>query len=767
MASQVKPNIGQTGTISGTRITLTGSADYVQGFDNLVDGAVVVSFYRPSISPAATGAWRATLTKNGGGPGVHYLDRVTDIFTAGSFPTDAAVEVYLAFDPSEYAEASHAHILADISNAGTAAALDAPESGDAAAGEAVKGNDSRLTDARTPTAHYHSLGDITDAGTAAALDVAVAGDAAAGQVVKGDDSRLSDARTPVAHTHTFGDFTGSIGDAQVPASAVTQHEGSIDALALTNGPAEAGATADQTDAEIETAYNTRVSQVSAGEKTAGTETGIRRFSPKDVADMAGVHGGGGGGGAVDSVNGQTGTVTLDADDIDDTSTVNKFATAAQLANADSAVQPGDNLSDLTNDLGYITPTEVTFENLNANGDVGTGATQVAAGNHTHAGLYDPAGTAASAVSAHEASGNPHPQYLQSESDPVFSAWDRSTGILITESQISDFGSYEPAFAKNTAFNKNFGTTAGTVAQGNDSRIANGQTAYSWGDHAGLYDSAGTASSAVSAHEAAGDPHPAYQLEATLQTEVSANSDVAANTAARHTHANKAILDATTASFLTAQETQLSRLEPTVLDNTDTGSTLTAGTVYIVDTTNGVCTLNLPTATAGDPPIVILDGNDWSANNLTVDYNTSTIEGLSEDFVCDLGGGKIEFWPTAGDDWHVSYAPGFVGATSQFQSGGDSAGATETVYANTGSNLTTVPGTIHTFELSANKTLVDQLSSGQSMLCIFTNTDSYTVTWPTITWRGRAWDADEATPYLVSLVKVGSTLYGNCIGGALA
>lgn len=38
----------------------------------------------------------------------------------------------------------------------------------------------------------------------------------------------------------------------------------------------------------------------------------------------------GGGGAVDSVNGQTGTVVLDADDIDDTSTSHKFATAAQL-----------------------------------------------------------------------------------------------------------------------------------------------------------------------------------------------------------------------------------------------------------------------------------------------------------------------------------------------------------------------------------------------------------------------------------------------------
>lgn len=40
--------------------------------------------------------------------------------------------------------------------------------------------------------------------------------------------------------------------------------------------------------------------------------------------------------------------------------------------------------------------------------------------------------------------------------------------------------------KNTAFNKNFGTIAGTVAEGNDSRILNGQTAFSWGNHSGLY-----------------------------------------------------------------------------------------------------------------------------------------------------------------------------------------------------------------------------------------------------------------------------------------
>ena len=48
-----------------------------------------------------------------------------------------------------------------------------------------------------------------------------------------------------------------------------------------------------------------------------------------------------GGGAVDSVNSQTGIVVLDADDIDDSTTLHKFATAAQLANADSALQAAD------------------------------------------------------------------------------------------------------------------------------------------------------------------------------------------------------------------------------------------------------------------------------------------------------------------------------------------------------------------------------------------------------------------------------------------
>lgn len=36
--------------------------------------------------------------------------------------------------------------------------------------------------------------------------------------------------------------------------------------------------------------------------------------------------------------------------------------------------------------GGITEADVTFENLDANGDVGTGADQVAVGNHSHIGI---------------------------------------------------------------------------------------------------------------------------------------------------------------------------------------------------------------------------------------------------------------------------------------------------------------------------------------------------------------------------------------------
>ena len=49
--------------------------------------------------------------------------------------------------------------------------------------------------------NYDNLVNTPDIGSAASLDVAASGDASTEQVVKGDDSRLTDARTPKSHTH--------------------------------------------------------------------------------------------------------------------------------------------------------------------------------------------------------------------------------------------------------------------------------------------------------------------------------------------------------------------------------------------------------------------------------------------------------------------------------------------------------------------------------------------------------------------------------------
>jgi hypothetical protein len=93
-----------------------------------------------------------------------------------------------------------------------------------ASGSFCQGNDSRLSDARTPTSHTH--GNITNAGaigTAASLPIITttsgvlatgAFGTTSGSFCQGNDSRLSDARTPLAHTQaasTITDFSTEAG----------------------------------------------------------------------------------------------------------------------------------------------------------------------------------------------------------------------------------------------------------------------------------------------------------------------------------------------------------------------------------------------------------------------------------------------------------------------------------------------------------------------------------------------------------------------------
>lgn len=95
--------------------------------------------------------------------------------------------------------------IALLSNLGTAAPLNVPGTGDAAAGEVVKGNDSRLTDARTPTSHTHPQSDVTN------LVSDLAGKAAASHThAQSDVTGLVAAlagKSDTSHTHAYSSLT--------------------------------------------------------------------------------------------------------------------------------------------------------------------------------------------------------------------------------------------------------------------------------------------------------------------------------------------------------------------------------------------------------------------------------------------------------------------------------------------------------------------------------------------------------------------------------
>ncbi len=117
-------------------------------------------------------------------PRVIITERVT-------FSGDAVVEGLKAAHISDASAKGRAILISPTAagqrgelELGTAATLNVAATGDAAGGEVVKGNDSRLSNVRTPTAHTHVAADISDA-TAAGRAILVASDAAAQRAAMG------------------------------------------------------------------------------------------------------------------------------------------------------------------------------------------------------------------------------------------------------------------------------------------------------------------------------------------------------------------------------------------------------------------------------------------------------------------------------------------------------------------------------------------------------------------------------------------------------
>ena len=210
-----------------------------------------------------------------------------------------------------------------------------------ASGTTCQGNDSRLSNARTPTSHSH--GNITNDGkigstatlpiittTAGALTTGSFG-TGAGTFCQGNDSRLSNARTPTAHAGTHVNGTDDI------QSATSSQKGLMTST------------------------------------QAGKLDGIEANA--DVTDAGNVG---------SSIHGSSAKATMaDADKLAmiDTEAGNVLKTLSWSYVKSILKTYFDGVYKAIGD--YITAAGVTYENLNANSDVGTGSSQVAAGDHTH------------------------------------------------------------------------------------------------------------------------------------------------------------------------------------------------------------------------------------------------------------------------------------------------------------------------------------------------------------------------------------------------
>lgn len=83
-----------------------------------------------------------------------------------------------------------------------------------------------------------------------------------------------------------------------------------------------------------------------------------------------------------------------------------------------------------------------------------------------------------------------------------------------------------------------------------------------------------------------------------------------------------------------------------------------GDKIIADTSGGSFTITLPATPATGHFVEIIDGGDWTVNNLTVARNGSTIEGTADDLLIDVKGVGVSL-VYDGTTWEITPSVGIV------------------------------------------------------------------------------------------------------------
>jgi hypothetical protein len=160
-----------------------------------------------------------------------------------------------------------------------------------------------------------------------------------------------------------------------------------------------------------------------------------------------------------------------------------------------------------------------------------------------------------------------------------------------------------------------------------------------------------------------------------------------------------------------------------------------------------------TSTAAE--LNILDGVTATAAELNIlDGVTASTAELNYNDITTLGTTQASKVVTADASGDVKFSNAII----------------ETVFALSGTTPALNPnnGTIQTWTLTGASTPTDSFAAGEAMTLMIDDGSAFTITWPSVTWEsggGTAPTLDTTGFTVVTLWKVGTTLYGARVGGA--
>ena len=211
------------------------------------------------------------------------------------------------------------------------------------------------------------------------------------------------------------------------------------------------------------------------------------------------------------------------------------------------------------------------------------------------------------------------------------------------------------------------------------------------------------------------------------------------------------------------------------------TTLAAFVTALANTSGGAFTLTLPASPSANDEIIILDAaGTFGTNNLTVARNGNTIQGVSQNLVCDIDDVAIRLHYT-GSDWRVFAIVGVAGGDAVTLAGTQTLSNktltnpsinnyTEGTVAigNTGSTHTfsLTSGTFQTATLNANCTFtMPTVATGKSFVLKLTQGGSYTATFTNVKFAGGSAPTittGSSKIDIISFISDGTNWYGNAI-----